>query len=64
VLAGYRDLVRKPIVIRGTFQLSELDIRGLDYMRPVYLRQMGRYYGIVQVQYKGDESVVELLQLP
>jgi hypothetical protein len=33
-------------------------------MRPVYLRQMGRYYGIVQVQYKGDESVVELLQLP
>ena len=64
VLAGYRDLVRKPIVIRGTFQLSELDIRGLDYMRPVYLRQMGRYYGIVQVQYKGDESTVELLQLP
>ena len=64
VLAGYRDLVRKPIVIRGTFRLSELDIWGLDYMRPVYLRQMGRYYGIVQVQYKGDESVVELLQLP
>lgn len=64
VLAGYRDLVRKPIVIKGTFRLTELDIWGLDYMRPVYLRQMGRYYGIVQVQYKGDESVVELLQLP
>lgn len=64
VLAGYRDLVRKPIVIRGTFRLSELDIWGLDYMRPVYLRQMGRYYGIVQVQYKGDKSTVELLQLP
>jgi hypothetical protein len=30
VLAGYRDLVRKPIVIRGTFRLSELDIWGLD----------------------------------
>lgn len=63
-LVGYRDLVRKPIVIKGTFRLTELDIWGLDYMRPVYLRQMGRYYGIVQVQYKGDESVVELLQLP
>lgn len=64
VLAGYQELVRKPIVLKGTFRLSELDIRGLDYLKPVYLRQCGRYYGIVQVQYKGDESVVELLQLP
>lgn len=64
VLASYQRLVREPIVIKGTFMLSELDIRGLDYMRPVYLRQMGKYYGIVQVQYKGDESTVELLQLP
>lgn len=64
VLAGYQRLVREPVVLKGTFRLTELDIRWLDYMKPVYLRQMGRYYGIVQVQYKGDESVVELLQLP
>lgn len=64
VLAGYQRLVREPVVIKGTFRLTELDIRGLDYMRPVYLRQLGRYYGIVQVQWKGDESTVELLQLP
>lgn len=64
VLAGYQRLVREPIVIKGSFRLTELDIRGLDYMRPVYLRQMGRYYGIVQVQWKGEESTVELLQLP
>ena len=64
VLAGYQELVRKPIVLKGTFRLSELDIRWLDYLKPVYLRQCGKYYGVVQVQYKGDESTVELLQLP
>lgn len=64
VFRGYQELVRRPIKIKGTFRLTELDIRELDYMRPVYLRQTGRYYGIVQVQYKGNESVVELLQLP
>lgn len=64
VLSGYQRLVREPIIIKGTFRLTELDIRYLDYVKPVYLRQIGRYYGIIQVQYKGDESVVELMQLP
>lgn len=64
VFKSYKGLVSRPIKVKGTFRLTELDIQGLDYVCPVYLRQMGRYYGIVQVQYKGDESVVELLQLP
>lgn len=62
--AKYKELVKSPVKIRGTFRLSEIDIKELDYMKPVYLQQTGRYYGIIQVQWKGDESVVELLQLP
>lgn len=64
VLASYAGLVNKPIVLKGTFRLTEIDIKMLSYKCRVYLRQMGRYYGIVQVQWKGDESMVELLQLP
>lgn len=64
VLAGYRDIVREPILITGKFRLSELDIMTLDYVCPVYLSQMGRYYGIVEVKYKGEESEVKLIQLP
>lgn len=61
---NFKELVQSPVKIRGTFRLSEIDIKELDYMKPVYLRQTGRYYGIIQVQWKGDDSVVELLQLP
>lgn len=64
VLASYAGLVNKPIVLKSTFRLTEIDIKMLSYKCRVYLRQMGRYYGIVQVQWKGDESMVELLQLP
>lgn len=53
----------KPVVIKATFRLTEIDIMQLDYTIPVYLNQTGRYYAIVQVQYKGDTSVVELIQL-
>ena len=61
---NFKELVQSPVKIRGTFRLSEIEIKELDYMKPVYLRQTGRYYGIIQVQWKGDDSVVELLQLP
>lgn len=64
VLASYAALVNRPIVLKGTFRLTEIDIKMLSYKCRVYLRQMGRYYGIVQIQWKGDESMVELLQLP
>lgn len=60
---GYQDVMIEPVVIKGAFRLTEIDIMNLDYTRPVYLEQMGRYYGIVQVQYKGDTSEVELIQL-
>lgn len=60
---GYQDVMNEPVIIKGVFRLTEIDIINLDYTKPVYLEQMGRYYGIVQVQYKGDMSEVELIQL-
>lgn len=60
---GYQDVMNEPVIIKGVFRLTEIDIMTLDYTKPVYLEQMGRYYGIVQVQYKGDMSEVELIQL-
>lgn len=62
-LRGYRDIVRQPVVVKGTFRLDVLDIKFLNYVVPVYLRQTGKYYGIVQIQYKGDVSEVELIEL-
>ena len=57
------DLLNEVVVIKENLRLNEVDLKAIDYERPVYLRQYGRYYGIREIQAKGEESEVELVQL-
>lgn len=59
-----RRLLNDAVVITEKFRLNEFDLLSLDFMKPVYLRQYGKYYGVVSVQATGDECTVELVQLP
>lgn len=52
------------ITITERIRLTEYDLLNLDFTRPVYLKQYGRYYGIVSVQTGDDYCTVELLQFP
>lgn len=60
-----QDAVRRPIVIEDEFMLDELDLRSLDYTKPVYLAKYGRYYAVISIQWSSDKkaSKAKLLQL-
>lgn len=60
----YQDAVRTPVVITENIMLDEIALRDLDMSVPVYLRQYGKYYAVVEV--KAPSSGVcecKLLQL-
>lgn len=57
-------LLDAAVVIKERFRLTEFDLLKLDYTRPVYLKQYGRFYAIISVQTAEDYCNVELLQLP
>ena len=59
----YQNLVKRPIKIIETFRLNELDLKNIDYTVPIYLRQYGRFYGIIQITEKAGIGKAELLQL-
>lgn len=58
-------VARRPIVIEDEFLLDELDLRSLDYTKPVYLAKYGRYYAVISIQWSSDKkaSKAKLLQL-
>lgn len=60
----YKNAVKSPVVITESIRLDELSLRDLDVSKPVYLRQYGKYYAIVEVKAPSD-GVCEckLLQL-
>lgn len=60
---GYQHIFGQPVVLREDFRLTEIDLRNIDYTIPVYLRQYGRFYAIIQIQDTGGTCKVELLQL-
>ena len=46
----YQNAVKSPVVVSELVRLDELSLRDLDVAKPVYLRQYGRYYAIVEVK--------------
>lgn len=46
----YQNAVKSPVVITEEVMLDELSLRDLDMSVPVYLRQYGRYYAVVEVK--------------
>lgn len=63
--SDYQEMIRKPVIVTAAIRLNELDLAALDFSRPVYLGQYGRYYYILKVQTSDtDLCKVELIQIP
>jgi hypothetical protein len=61
---GYQSLIEKPRYLREKFHLKPQDVANLDMEIPIYLEQYGKYYAIMQLQYKDNEfSECELLEI-
>ena len=60
----YQNAVKSPVIITENIRLNEISLRDLDVAKPVYLRQYGKYYAIVEVK-ASSNGVCEckLLQL-
>ena len=46
----YQNAVKSPVVVSELVRLDELSLRDLDVAKPVYLRQYGRYFAIVELK--------------
>lgn len=58
------DLLNSSAVIKERIRLTEFDLLNLDFTKPVFLKQYGRYYAIISIQTAEEYCTVELLQLP
>lgn len=61
---AYLILLNSAVVTKEKLRLSEYDIRGVDFTKPIYLAQYGRYFGLVSLQVSGEECTAELVKLP
>lgn len=63
---GYwQKIMRNPIVIEEKVRLSEIDIKMLDFRKPIYLQKYGAQFAIDKVQWsEGEPSTVTLVKLP
>ena len=61
----WQRVIRNPIVIEEQMNLTEIDIKELDYRKPIYLQKYGARFAVQKVQWsEGDASVVTLVYLP
>lgn len=58
-------IMENPIIVKENFLLNELDLRDIDYSRPVYLSKYGAYFAIVSIS-RDSKGICkcELLKLP
>ena len=58
-------LLNRAITITEQIMLNEYDLKSLDYSIPFYLRQYGKFYGIVSIQSTANKACeVKAVQLP
>lgn len=62
--ARYGSMLNEAVVIKEKLRISEYDIKDIDYTKPVYLAQYGRFFGIVSLRVTGRECTAELAVLP
>jgi hypothetical protein len=63
--AFWQKIMRNPIVIEEKVQLSEIDIKMLDFRKPIYLQKYGAQFAIDKVQWsEGNPSSITLVKLP
>lgn len=61
--ADFARLVASPVVAKKRFRLSPIILKNVDFCKPVYLRQTGRFYGIISISAGGYLATVEMLEL-
>lgn len=62
--ASYQEVVRQPKVIKELVLLSAPELAVLDLLKPVYIRQYGSYFAIVNVKTKENNICeVEFLKI-
>ena len=61
--ADFARLVKSPVVVKKRFRLSPIILKNVDFCRPVYIRQTGRFYGIISISAGSDLATVEMLEL-
>lgn len=62
--ATYKDFVRRPKVIKEYIKLNPVELKNLDLTVPVYLKQYGSYFAIVNIKTKdNDICECELLKM-
>lgn len=58
-------LLNNAIVVSDQFMLNEYDLKSLDYTIPFYLRQYGKFYGIISIQSTANKTCeAKAVQLP
>lgn len=63
--AMWQKVMRQPIVIEEKMNLSEVDVKNLDYRQPIYLQKYGASFAVQKVQWsEGYASTVTLVYLP
>jgi len=61
----WQKIMRNPFVIEEKVQLSEIDIKTLDFRKPIYLQKYGAQFVVDKVQWsEGEPSTVTLVKLP
>lgn len=61
--ADFSRLVASPVVVKKRFRLSPIILKNVDFCRPVYIRQTGRFYGIISISAGGELATVEMIEL-
>lgn len=56
----YIELVQDIYLITVTVELNALDLKNIDYAYPVYFKQFGRYFGIVDIQANSNDDNCEV----
>ena len=56
----YIELVQDMYLITVTVELNALDLKNIDYAYPVYFKQFGRYFGIVDIQANSNDDNCEV----
>lgn len=63
--APLQNILTNAVVIEESVRLTAYDLKTLDFTRPIYLAQYGRYYALQEVKTEGNDEVckVVLVQL-
>lgn len=61
--AYFQNIIGSPKVATVQLRLSDFDLLNLDFTKPVYIRQYGSYFAIIEIQNTGDLSTAKLLKI-